>query len=405
MGPRKKQKIIVDCVSDKTIKLSADQQRAVDMAKKCKLMILCGIPGSGKSETINHIADEDTLLAAPTGTAANVMTQKTGAVAYTVAYILSSLEALQTYYKLKLIVDEASMLSIRDLFMLLYHLRPSRLVLSGDKRQLDTVNGHSSLKSFLKVPRFPRVELNYNFRTLSGTFLSANIETLAKTGKILSKGRPEGDKSFLLTPFKTDTEALNYVVNQYNSDVQILTWINDDVDEINKLTACKEAYGEERVRCIKNYYKDSHLKVTNGTLGVKTLNKITYDNGFVDKLKRCGEFNTVCKPARAITIHASQGQEIKKRGIYYLPESSKKLPLSFPYTAISRFPEKVEVVGKGINLIQMFGLNHYQPFTPEEVDDRFGSSYDVYFVECMEKELDKRSSPLYNDAIFNCPNV
>ena len=127
------------------------QAEAIRQAATCKVMVLTGGPGTGKTTTVRGIISAyqtfglNILLAAPTGRAAKRMTEATGLEAKTLHRLLEA-KPPEGYQKNEenplegdvLIVDECSMIDIVLMNALLRAIPPHmRLVLVGDIKRIE----------------------------------------------------------------------------------------------------------------------------------------------------------------------------------------------------------------------------------------------------------------------------
>ena len=379
------------------IPLSQEQKEAVILSAKCVYSVIYGSAGTGKTTVMKKIGmtRKKVLFLAPTATAAFNIRQRTGFKAYTIHIILASEGLLRQFQGYEVVVDEASMMSIELLAKLLIHLHPVKVSLVGDHRQLDCIDGFSALTTFLKIDQVPKKRLLRNFRTRAGTYLELVVEALAITGK--EPVHPPSDDSYRVQTFNSEEAAINYVVENFDINTKIVAHQRRDIETFNKRTANKEREGEETVVCRKNLYAfgkkaaSGEPLVCNGMMGIKTSTQIKYSNGYVDRIRRVVRadgrekwvFKTIFEPARAITVHSSQGQEFEK-GIVYISADDSYLSLSLIFTAISRFKEKVLIVGDERAITKL--LNRDKAFlTPEQVDEAFGNKFDEHFVETFQE--------------------
>ena len=158
---------------------SDDQWRGVRQALDHRLSILTGGPGTGKSATMRALVDlvkarsATARLCAPTGKAARRLSELTGADATTIHRLLEwipgegfgrdaddPIEGCDV-----LIVDEASMLSVRLAAALLGAVGPrTHVVLVGDVDQLAPVGPGRVLEDLLDSGAVPAVRLTEIFR-------------------------------------------------------------------------------------------------------------------------------------------------------------------------------------------------------------------------------------------------
>lgn len=161
------------------IELSTQQQQAVEMAAYSPVMILTGGPGVGKTFTTHTIVSlwkamgKSIALAAPTGRAAQRLSEMTGLEAKTIHRLLEfdpktmgfKRDSENPLPETAIIVDEASML---DLFLANSLLKAigknAQLLLVGDIDQLPSVGPGSILADLINSSRVPIVRLTQVFR-------------------------------------------------------------------------------------------------------------------------------------------------------------------------------------------------------------------------------------------------
>jgi len=162
---------------DTGITLSARQREAVRAACACRLLVITGGPGTGKTTLVRAIVDAyrrrnlRVLLCAPTGRAAKRLAEATGREAKTIHRLL---EYAAGGFKRTadsplggdaVIVDETSMVDIELFRSLLEALPPDcRLILVGDKDQLPSVGPGSVLADLTASGVAPVVRLDEIFR-------------------------------------------------------------------------------------------------------------------------------------------------------------------------------------------------------------------------------------------------
>ena len=165
--------------SSQGISLSPQQQQAVEMAATERVMILTGGPGCGKTFCTRTIValwkamGLKIALAAPTGRAAQRLSEMAGIEAKTIHRLLEFNPATRGFKRdvddplphSAIVVDEASML---DLFLansLLKAIRPDAcLLLVGDIDQLPSVGAGNVLSDLISSQRIPVVRLTQVFR-------------------------------------------------------------------------------------------------------------------------------------------------------------------------------------------------------------------------------------------------
>jgi exodeoxyribonuclease V alpha subunit len=364
------------------VQLNAEQQSAVDLFLTTPLLVIEGGPGTGKTTVIKELVvpGEQTLLCAPTGNAAQRLAKSTDRTAYTIDSILWSFSLCDRYKYANVIVDEASMVNLNTIEFLLEKLRPKRLVLVGDVRQLPCQQGSSVLPNLLAVPSVQRVRLVQNHRQA----VSALQRMLVTMGTPAFRRETDANIEWMaFTSMDQVVKKATELFNQADRNAQILAFTNKLCQDLNHRTARSgsETGSEtdpvvviqpgitvgDRVVCTSNLkHKDGSILVANGCIGiVKTSRQINYANGFKDTLKKAtGQFRSAFAPARAITVHKSQGNEFDVVGIVVIGGYPDP-PLELLYTAMSRFKQKLYIVGVGREVDELFAKRFYASLNPE----------------------------------------
>ena len=194
------------------------QRDAIRKAALSKVMVLTGGPGTGKTTTTQGIIAAfrayglKILLAAPTGRAAQRMTEATKLEAKTIHRLLEC-KPPEGYQRNEenplegdvLIVDECSMIDIILMNSLLKAVPPGmRLILVGDIDQLPSVGAGNVLRDIIDSEHFPVIRLTRIFRQAQSSRIIMNAHRINE-GKMpdISNGR-ESDFFFVE---KEDPEA------------------------------------------------------------------------------------------------------------------------------------------------------------------------------------------------------
>jgi exodeoxyribonuclease V alpha subunit len=177
----------------KSIQLSEEQRRAVELAASSRLLILTGGPGCGKTFTTKTIvalwrAMGKTLrLSAPTGRAAQRLAELTGVEAKTIHRLLAfDSKTMQFRHNEEhpleaeaLVVDETSML---DLFLAhsLFKAIPrdAQVLLVGDVDQLPSVGPGMVLRELIASEQIPVVRLTTIFRQAASSHIITNAHRI-----------------------------------------------------------------------------------------------------------------------------------------------------------------------------------------------------------------------------------
>ncbi len=162
---------------EQNITLSGEQRGAVGAVARCHVSVLTGGPGCGKTTTtlvivrlLEHLGNR-VMLAAPTGRAAQRMSEVIGREAKTLHRLLewqngsfqkNEEQPLDCDF---LIVDECSMLDISLMASLLKGVPEGcQLLLIGDSDQLPSVGAGNVLRDIIRSNRIPVMRLTKIFR-------------------------------------------------------------------------------------------------------------------------------------------------------------------------------------------------------------------------------------------------
>ncbi|HKD75550.1 MAG TPA: ATP-dependent RecD-like DNA helicase, partial [Ktedonobacterales bacterium] len=175
------------------IDLSPEQRQAVEMAATERVMILTGGPGCGKTFTTRTIValwkamGRSLMLAAPTGRAAQRLTELTGWQAKTVHRLLAfDPGTMQFRYHQDqpleaqaVVVDEASMLELFLAQALAKAIPPdAQLLLVGDADQLPSVGPGNVLRDLIGSECLPVARLTQIFRQVAESQIVTTAHTI-----------------------------------------------------------------------------------------------------------------------------------------------------------------------------------------------------------------------------------
>ncbi len=372
--------------------LAPEQEEAVRLALTCKVAVLTGGPGCGKSFTVRSIVElarakrAKVVLAAPTGRAAKRLAELTGAEASTVHRLLELKPGGDAAYDRDrpldadlVVVDEASMLDLLLANKLVKAVAPgAHLLLVGDVDQLPSVGAGEVLGDLLAPGSpVPAVRLTRIFRQAQQSGVVTNAHRINAGTPPLTQGLPD---FFLFVEEETE-DAARVAVEvaarripakfglDPRRDVQVLAPMHRGpagAGALNGLlqqaiTPARPDLPEKRfggrvfrvgdkVTQIRNNYDKGANGVFNGTVGVVTAldaveqrltvrtdedEEVPYDFDELDELAH----------AYAVTIHRSQGSEYPAVVIPVTMSAWMMLQRNLLYTAVTRAKKLVVLVG------------------------------------------------------------
>ncbi|MFF2135777.1 ATP-dependent RecD-like DNA helicase [Streptomyces sp. NPDC058193] len=372
--------------------LAPEQEAAVRLALSRKVAVLTGGPGCGKSFTVRSVIElararnAKVVLAAPTGRAANRLSELTGAEASTVHRLLELKPGGDAAYDRDrpldadlVVVDEASMLDLLLANKLIKAVAPgAHLLLVGDVDQLPSVGAGEVLRDLLaEGGPVPAVRLTTIFRQAQKSGVVTNAHRINSGVPPLTQGL---DDFFLFVEDETEDAgvlAVDVAARRIPAkfglnprrDVQVLAPMHRGpagAGHLNGLlqqaiTPGRPGVPEKRfggrvfrvgdkVTQIRNNYDKGENGVFNGTVGVVTAldpdeqkltvltdedEEIVYDFDELDELAH----------AYAMTIHRSQGSEYPAVVIPVTTSAWMMLQRNLLYTAVTRAKKLVVLVG------------------------------------------------------------
>ncbi len=388
----------------KNIKYADLQRKAIIQALSGGLLILTGGPGTGKTTAINAIielykqSDLKVMLAAPTGRAAQRMSEVTGRTAKTIHRLLEvewDKNDMPVFKRNErnmlecdaLIIDELSMVD-SQLFEAVLRALPlgCRLIMIGDSDQLPSVSAGNVLSDLISSGKIPCIHLTEIFRQSMQSLIVMNAHKIVN-GEMPEITRKDNDFFFIgchdisSVSDKIVELCSSRLPKAYNysplEDIQVLCPSRKGelgVAEMNtKLQAALNPKTEftseivfegnifrigDKVMQIKNNYnilwhKDdgtSGTGVFNGDIGIITdvdtqSRMITVQ--FDDKLIEY-EFEALnnLELAYAMTVHKSQGNEFNAVLIPIYAVPSMLCYRNLLYTAVTRAKKILILVGE-----------------------------------------------------------
>ena len=387
------------------LQYSPNQLDAIAQAVTSGVLLLTGGPGTGKTTVLNGVLSVFSqmglrcVLAAPTGRAAQRLSEVTGQDASTIHRLLETTvdpNSGQMYFlrdesnPLKadvVIVDEMSMVDVLLMHSLLRAVSPrARLILVGDPDQLPPVGPGSPFADCLGSRVLQSVRLTEIFRQAQESLIVMNAHRVNQ-GQLPELRNVKSD--FFFIRCRSEQEVASTVRDLCSTrlpqkmgipaeQIQVLTvtrkgtvgtWeLNRQLQNaLNPAHPDKKErqWGEfvfregDRVMQIRNNYDILWKRsdgsavgsgIFNGDIGIITsidpqseMMRVVFDDKWVDyDFAQLGEL----EPAYALTVHKSQGSEYRAVVMPVWSGSPYLLSRSVLYTAITRAREMLVLVGR-----------------------------------------------------------
>ncbi len=373
--------------------LSDEQLDAVAKAASHRVFILTGGPGVGKTTTANTIIrllramGKTVALGAPTGRAAQRLTEVAAAPARTIHRMLEWVPALRNFARDEnnplpvqaVLIDESSMLDIRLADALIRAVpETAQLILIGDVDQLPSVGPGNVLRDLIDSGKVPYTRLSRIFRQAASSEIvrAAHAINQGQAPELHADRTGGGDCLFLDADSVDDIKAIiNDLVTRRlpkefgfdpMSDVQILTPMNRGELGTQTLNESLQALlnpaqpnthewkrgtlilrpGDKVIQSVNNY----DLGVFNGDIGFvrqtrveggKLIVAFGDDRIVTYEAEDAGDLRL----AYAITIHKAQGSEFP---VVIIPSSMQHfvmLQRNLMYTALTRARKLAVFIG------------------------------------------------------------
>jgi len=371
------------------IDLAEMQKEALRKAVTCKVMVITGGPGTGKTTLVNSIIKilekkgQEIVLASPTGRAAKRLSEVTGREAKTIHRLLEFSPSEGGFkrneeYPLDadmVIIDEVSMVDILLMNHLLKAIQPTAtLLLVGDIDQLPSVGPGNVLKDIINSGLVETIRLTDIFRQAQESLIVVNAHRINSGEYLQLDTLPGQQNNFYFIKRQEPEQALNTIKElckrrlpsafQFDplEDIQVMTPMhrgtvgvaNLNAELQNLLNPNQKSVSRggrlfrvnDKVMQTKNNYEKETF---NGDIGriisidlEDQILKVRFEDRIVDY--SWSDLDELVL-AYAISIHKSQGSEYPAVVIPILPQHYIMLQRNLLYTAITRAKKLVVLVG------------------------------------------------------------
>jgi exodeoxyribonuclease V alpha subunit len=373
--------------------LTDEQLEGVQAAFAHRLSVITGGPGTGKTATIKTIASEAAgqnarvMLVAPTGRAANRMSEASGLAATTVHSALGWIPGEGPEHDAEdpvkcdlLILDESSMANLELMVTLLRAVPPTaHVVLVGDADQLAPVGAGKPFAELIAAGLVPTARLTHIFRQAAGSMIVQGAHAVRRGETPEFRPADEMRRDLFLIeradPIAARAEIVTLVSERLPahygidpiSDIQVFAPVYRGelgIDALNE--ALRDALNPDgrRVRGGRLRIGDKlmmtgrnlhELRLMNGTL-LRLLDEVEAADGDDPALLLGGEEGVFRLPpeeserlrlAYACSVHRGQGIELPVAVIVAHPAAGAYfLRREMLYTAITRARLATVIVGQ-----------------------------------------------------------
>ena len=354
--------------------LNDNQRKAVDAVETNSLIILTGLPGTGKTTTIKAIVDcysaynDNIKLFAPTGKAASRMMEMCNVPAFTLhswfSPVIPSEARCQCVENSIIILDELSMCDVEIAAYFAQAVQEDCvLILVGDPDQLPSVGPGQILQDVLDSGVGTRYHLNQIMRQKPGSII--------KTAHSIHSG------NYLVCD--DDKELLTYHPKEWNLESivsQILKhpeW--KDAQFLSVLREKGSVIVNNLVQQTLHPHNIHKFRVGDKVIHTKNNKELGVFNGEMGKVVKVGQFVYVqfrdklipyphhmtwqLDLAYCITIHKSQGSEFDKVVLFVTP--SQITTRNLLYTGITRAKQRALIVSPSSEVVKQAIANKQKP--------------------------------------------
>jgi exodeoxyribonuclease V alpha subunit len=374
------------------ITLSKEQRQAVELAACSRVLVLTGGPGCGKTFTTKTVVDlwramgKSILLAAPTGRAAQRLSEMTGQEAKTIHRMLAfDPKTMQFRFNEEnpleaqaIVVDETSMLDLFLAHSLLKAIPPeAQVLLVGDVDQLPSVGPGMVLRDVIESHEVPVVRLTQVFRQAAESHIVTNAHRI-NTGQfprlVPTTKFDQSDCLWLEAPEpELGAEGIQHLVSEYLpkhgidpvQQVQVLSPSTRGEAGTRQLNAMLQRVlnpptpgkvelsrggstlrvGDRVIQQVNDYQRE----VFNGDIGTITSIDLEEQEVMVQFAERTVTYDYAdlaeIALAWAVTVHKSQGSEYEAVILPLFLQHYLLLSRNLVYTGLTRAKKLAILVG------------------------------------------------------------
>ena len=351
--------------------LTPEQRAAVTNALTNRFSAYYGRGGCGKTYTLKAIAEgaefilgkKKVFLAAVAAKAAQKMAREAGRDAITIAHLVHVTKKEELFDSL-IIIDEASMLSLADMFQILMKVPSSaNIVMLGDPNQIPSIGAGKLFYDIIRTKVIPSQELTVNLRQDEKTDeqLSKIIDGDFPHFEDYTSASRAGLHRLLV---KNVGDAEQKAVELYRSikgageDVQIISPLANfpgGSDSINTRVHYELHRRDDYVRgtpvvWTRNGKTNFGIALTNGSVGI-VKGRSSYPGMYLEVVFEVendvhltwDEVANHLQKAYALSVHKAQGSDWDNV-IIVLPNSPRMVDRNMVYTALSRCRKRAIVI-------------------------------------------------------------
>ena len=285
-------KRIADYELNHGFKLTTDQANGVGhiLQNNDKFIAIQGSAGTGKTTMLDCIRevcqterpDLEIIGLSFTGKAASEIEAASQIKSSTIASFINSKEAINPDSKRLYVVDEASMVSIKDMNALIAKCQSenAKVVLIGDTKQLQSIGAGKIFASLQEHHAINTVELKENVRQVEEKY-KLSVDLMADHKALESYLELKNNQKIIEAPeFSARLQLMTDKYCKSHEDTILVTSRNADRDELNQLIRSK-LQDENKIS------KDNINFTVHESKSMQTVDKFFIDNYKIDDIVVC----------------------------------------------------------------------------------------------------------------------